>query len=477
MAQNGCKTLAVLTLLSLGGCGGGGGGGEADAAAPATASVSGRAAVGAPIAGAPVTALCSDDSGFLDPVVTDASGFYRGEVLEAALPCALRVDGGELRTRLHSFVSDPDVTTNITSLTDLAIAMSSGLRPTDWFGQANRAARVGQLQVAIEQLLAALRDAGYPVPAGDFDPLNDPFAIQDPGDRLLDALTEALAESPSFSDYQTLIDTLRDGNLNVLPRPPGAGPGPGGDGSADGDAGGGAGGDSDGGGGDAGGDSGGSGGDGAGDDGLAACRGPLPMAGDVFRQVDRIREGDTVIEGASVNELMFNGPMPFQGQILDEFRSTSFAADGSVSSVIDSYRVPTTDPGFESIVASVARDVSGLLGGDQTTLFEPPLTLDFDLAVGQSHVSNSTQDTRGSLGEFSFAVEQEMTYLGRETITVPGGTFAACRVRMRNLAAGSEVTQEVWFGVDNGLRLRSRNLAESRVTEFVSATRNGQPLP
>ena len=54
----------------------------------------GTAAVGAPLAGATVTAVCADGSGFTAAVATGAQGTWSGSVGANALPCALQIISG-----------------------------------------------------------------------------------------------------------------------------------------------------------------------------------------------------------------------------------------------------------------------------------------------------------------------------------------------------------------------------------------------
>ena len=92
---------ASLTLcLALAACGGGDGGG----AAP-SASISGVAAVGAPIVGGTVNATCG--GGVTRTATTSTAGTYSLSVPRAALPCAMRVSGGNRGLGLEMALDQP----------------------------------------------------------------------------------------------------------------------------------------------------------------------------------------------------------------------------------------------------------------------------------------------------------------------------------------------------------------------------------
>ena len=171
--------LVGLVGTALVGCGGSSSDSSDDGDnGSSSATLSGTAAVGAPIAEAPVEARCEDGSGFLTNVTTDSDGGFRGDVNPDALPCALRVNGGTPQTTLHSW-AETGGTVNITSLTDLAIAISATIPPATWYDQDDRGQRVQNLSEARDDLLTILRNQGYNVPDDDFDPFRTGFAIGD----------------------------------------------------------------------------------------------------------------------------------------------------------------------------------------------------------------------------------------------------------------------------------------------------------
>lgn len=192
-----------------------------DAAARGT-ELSGTAAVGAPIVDATLTARCADGSTFKKTVTTDEQGRFEGEVSEGALPCALQLSGGSLPSglRLHSFAG-AEGTVNVTPLTDLILAIASTQSPAEWYESDNWQEVASKLEAAQEKLRDALVDAGYDVPEGD--PFTSEFSAteSDPWDQVLEELKAAIEADPDLEDYGDLVDSLKTGEVDVLPKAPG----------------------------------------------------------------------------------------------------------------------------------------------------------------------------------------------------------------------------------------------------------------
>ncbi|MFN3713547.1 MAG: hypothetical protein ACK4SX_07810 [Alcanivoracaceae bacterium] len=201
-----------LGSINLAACGGGGGGGTT--APVSTSTLIGIAAVGAPIINGSLTAVCADGSGFTETVVTAADGTWSGSVASDALPCALQITGGTPAVTLHSLATTGGVT-NITPLTDLALALATGLDPASWFAAYNGAAV--DIDNATTDLLDALDGKDFTIPAGN--PFTTLFSANGTGwDGLLDDIQAAL-EADSTT-YSALLALVREGNLASLPDAP-----------------------------------------------------------------------------------------------------------------------------------------------------------------------------------------------------------------------------------------------------------------
>ena len=187
---------ALGSLIILTGCGGG--------SSSSTATLSGVAAVGAPIVGGAIDLKCSTALS-LEPITTSSTGAWSATLPSAALPCALRVSDGTVNgapntQSLHSLASIAG-TVNLTPLTDLILANATGSVPATWFGALTTAqitAAQNGLANAQTRVLSALTTAGYTVPA-NLQPLTASFSASklDAYDNLLDALGVGLSSSKS----------------------------------------------------------------------------------------------------------------------------------------------------------------------------------------------------------------------------------------------------------------------------------------
>ncbi len=193
--------------------------GSSNVAGDQLVTLSGRAAVGAPIANAPVDARCEGGEGFIESVTTDDSGGFLGQVPASALPCALRVTGNGEDKLLHSY-ADLGGTVNITPFTDLTIALSASMAPMDWIERDQPSSAVGSLNMAREEFLAALRRKNYNLPDDGFDPFKTSFEINDAVDQLIDVFLAAVRAMPNVNSYQEFVDLISSGNLEAIPQAP-----------------------------------------------------------------------------------------------------------------------------------------------------------------------------------------------------------------------------------------------------------------
>ena len=197
--------LVLAAAAALAACGGGSDGDATSPPPAAATSLSGTAAVGAPIAGGTVQLRCSGGSAVLE-AVTGANGAWRIDTTGQALPCAVRVTGGSLAAgqALHSVALTFD-TTNITPLTDLIVANATGKLPATWWGTAGPG-DLGSLAAAqVDKALASVRSALGLATLQTFDPRTVAFnaVAKDKVDDVLEALQQALANLGM--DYAALV--------------------------------------------------------------------------------------------------------------------------------------------------------------------------------------------------------------------------------------------------------------------------------
>lgn len=215
LLSRGCRAvLAGMLALLAAGCSDKDDSGPGDGPA-AMSVVGGVAAVGAPIVGGTITARCGGGQTF--STSSTATGSYSIELPSSALPCALQVTGGQVNgaanaLTFHSFASAAG-TTNLTPLTDLAVAIASGMTPSAWFAaiSANAPPQLRNLANAAASLLERLEDAGYTVP-GNLNPFTTPFTatLANAYDQLLESLGAAL-RAAAMSYDQLLVQVVADG--------------------------------------------------------------------------------------------------------------------------------------------------------------------------------------------------------------------------------------------------------------------------
>ena len=190
--------------------GGGGGGGAA------STTVSGVAAIGAPIVGGTVSLGCF--AGSPATATTDSGGSWSTSVPTANLPCLVTVSGGTVGSggaasteRLISLAagSGSALTVNVTPLSSLVLAgmdesgLGEALFERHEAGAIGRVAAV--MHAATELLGAKLSANGFTVPSG-FDPVGGTFTAVagNAYDDLLEQIRDALAHAGK--SYRDLFD-------------------------------------------------------------------------------------------------------------------------------------------------------------------------------------------------------------------------------------------------------------------------------
>lgn len=195
------------------------------------ATLTGTVAVGAAVGGASINAKCVTGS---YTTTSKPNGSYGMVIPSGNFPCAVKATGSSLgSTALHSMASAPG-TANITPLTDLALALqvntTAGQDLATWFANPSSLATISSnLSSAADSLRAALVAAGYTVPvawtAGSSTPFNGSFTpdpLNDPFDRLLEALADAISDpSSTYADYSALLIAFVATPTGTLPTAPG----------------------------------------------------------------------------------------------------------------------------------------------------------------------------------------------------------------------------------------------------------------
>ncbi|MDJ0879242.1 MAG: hypothetical protein QNI86_11565 [Halieaceae bacterium] len=188
----------------------------------------------------------------------------------------------------------------------------------------------------------------------------------------------------------------------------------------------------------------------------------------------------------TAEDFFVDGAAVFEGMdVLQSTREVESLAPGfsSTSVTRQFYTVDTSGP----VVTTVGGEVETFTGSStiiSRTVYEPGLQSRFDLQPGepfsQTVVATTTQSLGGQETSVSAELEITGTYVGRQVITVPAGTFEACRyesVTISRVEGQPEFVSEntQWLAVGSGVTLRVR--AEGLDFQvLVEGTLNGVSL-
>lgn len=198
--------------------------------------------------------------------------------------------------------------------------------------------------------------------------------------------------------------------------------------------------------------------------------------------------------GTTRSNLTVSGGKTFNGQSgLIEFfqdQTTTYTAPATLASA---GTTPTQSRFYFMENGSVTSDFGGTVAASvstfgitvttNTNVTYSPARVDrrYTLAVGASDTSStsmtSTSTTNfGSLPATTAAQTTTVTYVGQESITIPAGTFTACKFSV----ATSSGTNTEWVGKGNGAPLQSTSKASDGTAIVLSLTAasrlNGAPL-
>jgi hypothetical protein len=226
--------IASVGILTIYGCGGGGDGGVSSAAVTATpalaTSLTGTAAIGAPISG---SVFAIDINGKISPAATtSALGAFIVNVDGMTAPFILSVTGtaGGKLVSLNSIATAAGQTVNITPLTDLIVSTASGrpggssltelcapvsnVVPTDCLTALTSAAdstKLASATQAVIEMIAPLNTTGI-------NPLRDAFVANGTGmDAVLDQILVAPADTQGATATITLVATGNTIGTSILP--------------------------------------------------------------------------------------------------------------------------------------------------------------------------------------------------------------------------------------------------------------------
>ncbi|MDO3387522.1 hypothetical protein QWI17_16895 [Gilvimarinus sp. SDUM040013] len=423
----------------------------------AQTELNGLAAVGAAITNAIVTANCADGTSFTTAVTTNSQGAFSGTVATGALPCALQVTGGTPSATLHSYTNNGG-RVNITPFTDMVIANATNMNPEQWFINPDWTLIDNNLTAATGEIQVALIDAGFTLPTGEFLPFTDDFAIGDAWDIVLDALQLAIETSASIQSYPVLLEFISQGSLTLIPPPAVSSSSssvssvssssssvssPSSSSSSSvittGDA--------------------------------RQCFNPELSAEDTHI-ISEYRATDS----ASGGVINFTYDQTIHGLTTFNGNQVRYAVSDTVATGVAPSRSTTTsyftvdESNSRSEAAGVEVEVTSPINSTTVTSNSPFMLTRYDLSAGQSHSQTYTSSTQVMGIDITTSINFTRTFTGFEDITVPAGSYSACRF---DIDQDGELTTR-WVAVGSGIELKVVSGGDETV--FVSGTLNGTNL-
>jgi outer membrane lipoprotein-sorting protein len=190
------------------------------------------------------------------------------------------------------------------------------------------------------------------------------------------------------------------------------------------------------------------------------------------QNVDTVVGAMTTFQGQSAREttIVTSGTNFAQGfQVDGTFTGKNYAkrtGDAEITQYGSTFSGTGTSPGFGSATLNF------------TSVFNPAFVdQQYSLAVGQTFNASQTIATTGSVssGGFSFPLDSTntqsyaITYVGQEQVSVPAGTYSACKLQTTTTAGADVSTQTSWLIVGKGIPVKTTTTAGG-ITQTIEAT-------
>ncbi|WP_116368617.1 hypothetical protein [Parahaliea mediterranea] len=195
--------------------------------------------------------------------------------------------------------------------------------------------------------------------------------------------------------------------------------------------------------------------------------------------ITRQHYDDGVEEGTRRTRREVSGPQPYRGQpamVLKEAVSDSGPLNATFELTtyhrvdMGAFRVDTV--GSEQVsITPVRQEVVGV--------FTPPFVQRFDLQVGDEYTTEYTIELTfpdNSAPQTLQHIRSRFIYEGIQSITVPAGTFDACRVRRYDTVNGETSESYNWIGEGTGILLLESDAQFVPEAAVVSGSVNGVAL-
>jgi hypothetical protein len=190
------------------------------------------------------------------------------------------------------------------------------------------------------------------------------------------------------------------------------------------------------------------------------------------QNMDTLVGAMTTFQGQSAREttVVTSGTNFAQGlQVDGTFTGRNYAkrtGDAEITQYGSTFSGTGTSPGFGSATLNF------------TSVFNPAFVdQQYSLAVGQTFNASQTIGTTGSVssGGFSFPLDSTstqsyaITYVGQEQVSVPAGTYSACKLQTTTTAGADVTTQTSWLIVGKGIPVKTTTTAAG-ITQTIEAT-------
>lgn len=197
--------------------------------------------------------------------------------------------------------------------------------------------------------------------------------------------------------------------------------------------------------------------------------------------------------GEQTSESVINGPDTFKGQSAIKITTTS---NGTAVAQGFTMTTSTTVESFEQIGGDGVTLTLGAMTDVTTnfvgvpfppsraraeTVYDPPRrNLEFHIALGETGSVTATSTTttfEPVSGQTTTTDTDTFTFEAKEEVTVPAGTYLACRYRMPGDNANSHTT--TWYMVGKGVPVKTVDVSDGETTTMQlkpGSTYNGAPL-
>ena len=222
---------------------------------------------------------------------------------------------------------------------------------------------------------------------------------------------------------------------------------------------------------------------------------PLLTSGNVLADEQRTTTAQGVFETEST--VTVAGPATFDGKsVVRVFGSRDVEDSGVIASFEFFF-----SQGDGAVVLTHGQRTEASSGPGQPAStteqrYNPPLVERYDLSPGQgfeqSYELLSQTTVAGTVFDSIQSVQLSTTYIGRESVTVPAGTFSTCRYEQTQTVTPppivigdqvftpppqiSEIT--IWYAVNSGFPVRRVDVSDvgTETSELLSFSINGVPV-